>query len=175
MIRAHQRPSSNHCAPTSGSRRRRPHDPLLRDDEGGTRSRHRGHQLELCLMDSSSPSGPDKTPLVRQGLWPRLQHLGLARLRPPDMRSQSASKAPLVYKWFGRRHQRGQPPYFGGVCSNGSLLYRSLSISITNATLPSGLRNGNGFPVYLCEIGSMYLKSPSGRRSTTRPRSWASL
>jgi hypothetical protein len=66
-------------------------------------------------------------------------------------------------------------PYFGGVCSNGSLVYRTLSISITSATLPSGLRNGNGLPVYLCEIGSMYLKSPSGRRSTTRPRSWASL
>ena len=53
------------------------------------------------------------------------------------------------------QHQRRQPPYFGGVCSNGSLVYRSLSISITSATLPSGLRNGNGFPVYLCEIGSM--------------------
>src|SRR5689334_18636263 len=65
-------------------------------------------------------------------------------------------------------------PYAAGVCSKGSLAYRALSISMTSATLPSGLRNGNGFPVYLCEIGSMYLRSGSGRRSTTRPRSWAS-
>jgi hypothetical protein len=33
---------------------------------------------------------------------------------------------------------------------------------------------GNGLPVYLCEMESMYLRSPSGRRSTTRPRSCAS-
>ena len=64
--------------------------------------------------------------------------------------------------------------YLGGVCSKGSLVYRAFSISITSATLPSGLRKGKGFPVYLSEIGSMWLKSPSGRRSTTRPRSWAS-
>jgi len=42
------------------------------------------------------------------------------------------------------------------------------------ATLPSGLRKGKGVPVYLREMASMYLKSPSGRRSTTRPRSRAS-
>jgi hypothetical protein len=34
---------------------------------------------------------------------------------------------------------------------------------------PLRMRNGNGLPVYLSEMGSMYLKSPSGRRSTTRP------
>src|ERR1022692_4065294 len=39
---------------------------------------------------------------------------------------------------------------------------------------PLGLRKGKGFPVYLCEMASMYLKSPSGRRSTTWPRSLAS-
>ncbi len=33
---------------------------------------------------------------------------------------------------------------------------------------------GNGLPVYLSEMGSMYLKSPSGRRSTTRPQSCVS-
>lgn len=38
-----------------------------------------------------------------------------------------------------------------------------------------GTANGNGLPVYLSEIGSMYLQSPSGRLSTTRPRSCASL
>jgi len=65
--------------------------------------------------------------------------------------------------------------YLGGVCSKGSFVYRAFSISITSATLPSGLRNGNGLPVYLREIGSMYLQLPSGRLSTTRPRSCASL
>jgi len=50
----------------------------------------------------------------------------------------------------------------GGVCSKGSLVYRAFSTSITNATLPSGLRNGNGLPVYLSEMGSIYLQSPSG-------------
>ncbi len=70
---------------------------------------------------------------------------------------------------------RRKPHYLGGVCSKGSLVYRAFSISITNATLPSGLRNGNGLPVYLSEIGSMYLQSPSGRLSDTRPRSCASL
>src|SRR5438477_6784127 len=39
-----------------------------------------------------------------------------------------------------------------GVCSNGSLVYRAFSISITSATLPSGLRNGNGLPVYFREM-----------------------
>src|SRR5690348_15978683 len=34
----------------------------------------------------------------------------------------------LCDRWFGPRHQRGQPPYFGGICSNGSLVYRALSI-----------------------------------------------
>ena len=43
--------------------------------------------------------------------------------------------------------------YVGGVCSKGSLVYRAFSTSITSATLPSGLRNGNGLPVYLCEMG----------------------
>jgi hypothetical protein len=42
-------------------------------------------------------------------------------------------------------------------------VYRALSTSITSASLPLGLRNGNGLPVYLIEIGSMYLHSPSGR------------
>ncbi len=40
----------------------------------------------------------------------------------------------------------------GGICSKGSLVYRAFSISITSATLPSGLRNGNGLPVYLSEV-----------------------
>jgi hypothetical protein len=65
--------------------------------------------------------------------------------------------------------------YLGGICSKGSLVYRAFSISMTSATLPSGLRKRKGFPVYLSEIESMYLQSPSGRRSTTRPRSCASL
>ena len=44
-----------------------------------------------------------------------------------------------------------------------SFVCRAFSISTTSATLPSGVPNGNGLPVYLCEMGSMYLKSPSGR------------
>jgi len=52
--------------------------------------------------------------------------------------------------------------------SKGCLVYRAFSTSITNATLPSGLRNGNGLPVYLSEIGSMYLQSPSGQQFVGR-------
>ena len=48
---------------------------------------------------------------------------------------------------------RKRPYYFGGVCSNGSFVYRSFSNSITSTTLPSGLRNGKGLPVYLCANG----------------------
>jgi hypothetical protein len=57
-------------------------------------------------------------------------------------------------------------PHLGGVCSTGSLVYvyRAFSISITGVTLPSGRRNGSGLPVYLSELGSMFLKSPSGQR-----------
>ena len=72
------------------------------------------------------------------------------------------------------RHKPGntskRSSYCGGVCSNGNFVYRTFSASITSAIRPSGLRNGNGFPVYLCEIASINLKSESGRRSTTRPR-----
>jgi hypothetical protein len=78
-----------------------------------------------------------------------------------------------VLRAFG--FSRSKPHYLGGVCSKGSLVYRAFSNSITRATLPSGLRKGKGFPVYLSEMASKYVKSPSGRRSTTRPRSWASL
>src|SRR4051812_24611981 len=39
---------------------------------------------------------------------------------------------------------------------------------------PAGSRRGNGALVYLCEIGSMTFRSPSGRRSTMRPRIWTS-
>ena len=49
-------------------------------------------------------------------------------------------------------------------------MYRAFSTSITSAILPSGRRNGNGLPVYLSEIGSMYLQSASGRLSTTKLR-----
>jgi hypothetical protein len=59
------------------------------------------------------------------------------------------------------------------------MLKRELAVArlleFESTTLPSGLRNGNGLPVYFTEIGSMYFKSASRRRSTTRPRSWASL
>jgi hypothetical protein len=79
----------------------------------------------------------------------------------------------LLYPPLTLPSSHGQAHYFG-VCSKGSLAYRAFSTSITSTTLPSGLRNGKGFPVYLSEIGSMYLKLPSGRRSTTRPRIWAS-
>lgn len=72
----------------------------------------------------------------------------------------------------GQASRRGA--YFGGVCSKGSLAYRALSISITSATRASGPRNGNGLPVYLCEMASKFFRSSSGRRSTTRPRSCAS-
>src|SRR6266566_7134063 len=61
-----------------------------------------------------------------------------------------------------------------GVWSNGSLVYRAFSTSMTSATRPSGLRKGKGFPTYLREIGSITLRFGSGRRSTTRPRIWAS-
>jgi len=40
---------------------------------------------------------------------------------------------------------------------------------------PPGLRSGNALPVYFIEIGSIHFQSLSARRSTTRPRSWASL
>src|ERR1022692_1161596 len=64
--------------------------------------------------------------------------------------------------------------YSGGICSKESFVYRALSISITSVTRPSGLRNGNGLPVYLREMASIYLKSPYGWRSNTRRRSCAS-
>src|SRR4029077_13909658 len=64
-------------------------------------------------------------------------------------------------------NQKSPNHQFTGVCSNGSFVYRTFSTSIIKATRPSGLRNGNGLPVYLCEIASIILKSESGRRSTT--------
>src|SRR2546426_6434755 len=59
-------------------------------------------------------------------------------------------------------------------CSNGSLEYRALSISITSV-IGASLWSGYGSPTYLREIPSSNLKSESRRRSTTRPRSCASL
>ncbi len=39
---------------------------------------------------------------------------------------------------------------------------------------PSGFRHGKSLPVYFWAVASFTTKAGSARRSTTRPRSWAS-
>jgi hypothetical protein len=92
-----------------------------------------------------------------------------------DLAEQLRKRPDAVVLSSQEELDRRKPSYLGGVRSNGSLVYRAFSTSITSATLPSGLRSGNGLPVYLCEMASIYLQSPSGPRSTTRPRRCASM